>query len=81
MKEKIKKLFKDKTKMMIAIGSLAFLLLGLVAFVVGAYLTGWDLWSWLLTEKAILLYAGVLVYILVAVWFGFHKKIGGKYNE
>lgn len=81
MKEKVKALLKDKTKMYIAIGSLVFLLVGLTAFVIGAYLTDWDIWSWLLSEHAILFYAGILVYLLIAVWLLFYKKVGGKYNE
>ena len=81
MKKKLQLLLKDKNRLFILLGSLAFLIIGFICFVIGAYLTGWDIWSWFLSEHAILFYVGVLVYLLVAVWFAFYKKVGGKYNE
>lgn len=80
MKKWFKKLMKNK-KVVWLIGSLGFLLFGLVAFIVGAYLVGWNVFGWLVSESSILFYAGVLLYLLGVVWYYFKKRIGSGYDE
>lgn len=73
---------KSRKKFWTLLGTVGFLLIGVIAFLVGSYLTGSDVLSWFTNKQAIFYYVifGVIVlpciiYFLVMFWvFGDKKK-------
>lgn len=52
----------------IAVGTLLFVLIGTLAFIIGALIIGWDIWSWLITPQAFLIYALVGIALIFVAW-------------
>lgn len=59
---------KKTKKTKIAVGTLLFLLLGTLAFIIGSIIAGWDIWSWFISPQAFLIYAVVGLGVLFLVW-------------
>lgn len=78
MKKLKKWLEKHGGKMVI--GTVVFLVVGIAAFIIGAYLSGWDIFAWFLTENALFVYAAVILALLIVIvlWYWAKK---GKYDE
>lgn len=57
------------------IGSAAFLLIGILAIVIGyAIKDGWaSVGAWFVSRWAIYIYIAIVIIIFIAIWF-FHKK-------
>ncbi|HPX85017.1 MAG TPA: hypothetical protein PLR16_07135 [Bacilli bacterium] len=77
--KKIKKWF-EKHGGKALIGTIAFLIVGIVAFIVGAYMTGWDIFAWFITPNALFVYAFIVLalFIVIMLWYWAKK---GKYNN
>lgn len=59
-----------------SIGTILFLLVGVVCFLVGAYFAGWDIWGWFTTGQAYLVYAIVVLFLLVVSFLIYKKRVG-----
>lgn len=74
------KLFKRKKKnnvgLKASIGTIAFLLVGVVCFLVGVYFAGWDIRGWFTTGQAYLVYAIVFLFLLVVSFIIYKKRVG-----
>lgn len=75
IKAKFKEIMSDKYKFWVFIGTCLFLLIGLVSFVVGAYLTGWNVLACLVTPMAFTIYfiilfivLPIIIYAVVVYW-------------
>ena len=77
--KKLKKWF-EKHGGKVLIGTIAFLIIGIVAFIVGAYMTGWDIFAWFITPNALFVYAFIVLalFIVIMLWYWAKK---GKYNN
>ncbi|MDD4001107.1 MAG: hypothetical protein PHX62_09505 [Bacilli bacterium] len=69
-----------KLKLKIFIGSLVFLLVGILAFVLGYGLTNGWAWvlGWFTSRWAIVFYLGLIIYLFGVSFVYFYSKIGGK---
>jgi len=78
----MKKWFKKlKTSEKWTLGSVAFLIVGTAIFLLGAYLSGWDIWSWFATPQAFLIYGIIAIFLILVAWYFVRKKLGGGDNE
>lgn len=77
-KKKFKKPKRQKRNVALkaSIGTLLFLLVGVVCFLVGAYFAGWDIWGWFTTGQAYLVYGIVVLFLLVISFFVYKKRVG-----
>lgn len=47
------------------IGTAIFLVVGIICFLIGAYMSGWDVFSWLTSGSALFVYALVVILALI----------------
>lgn len=73
-----KKAFKESKSKVAIISTVAFLLLGITAFVVGYGLTdGWDsVLAWFSSRWAVYIYIMLAFLILIVVWLWGKRKVG-----
>jgi len=69
MKKKLKK--NEKW----TIGTILFLIVGTALFLIGAKLSGWDIWSWFTTPTAYLIYALIGVALLGIAYLFIIRRI------
>ena len=72
--------FKDFIKKhlgAIGVGTVLFLIVGVICFVIGAYLSGWDIFSWFISTQAFFVYGFLIVLLLIAIslwWYSYINK-------
>lgn len=68
LKEKIIKFYNNKKLFWSVMGTIIFLVVGLIAFVIGAYASGWYVLEYLISPTAIVFYfIGLFVVIPIIV--------------
>lgn len=78
--KKLKALFEKHGGMML-LGTIAFLVIGIVAFIIGAYMTGWDIFAWFLTPNALFVYAFIFLFLLIIIILWYWSKKGRMSDE
>lgn len=53
----------------VGIGTIIFLFVGIICFLIGGYIAGWDIIGWFSSSQALAIYAIILVAIPCLVWF------------
>lgn len=69
----------NKKLLKVGIGTIIFVIVGLVAFFLAAYLCKWDIWSWFGTTQAYLVYAIVGLAILFVGFLLWRLKLNDRY--
>lgn len=60
------KKFKGKKTLLISLSAVIFLIVGLIFFAVGSYLTGWNVFEWFVSPTAYFVY-GLLAVALIFI--------------
>ena len=53
----------------VGIGTIVFFVVGVICFLIGGYIAGWDIIGWFRSSQALAIYAIILVAIPCLVWF------------
>lgn len=53
----------------IGIGTIVFFIVGVICFLIGGYIAGWDILGWFSSSQALAVYAIILVAIPCLTWF------------
>ena len=69
----------NKKYLKLGIGTIIFIIIGLAAFFLAAYLCQWDIWSWFGTQQAYLVYAIIGVVVLFAAFYIWRLKLNDRY--
>lgn len=69
----------NKKYLKLGIGTIIFIVIGLAAFFLAAYLCKWDIWSWFGTQQALLVYAIIGVVVLVGGFLLWRLKLNDRY--
>lgn len=69
----------NKKYLKLGIGTIIFIVIGLAAFFLAAYLCKWDIWSWFGTQQAFLVYAIIGVVVLVGGFLLWRLKLNDRY--
>lgn len=65
------------------IGTAIFLVVGVICFLIGAFLSGWDVFGWLTSGDALFVYALIVILALICgtlIWVDHCKSDNGE-NE
>lgn len=69
---KKRKLNKDKAKILAILGTILFLIVGTGLFLLGCFISKWDVLSWFITPQALMIYA--LLSIGALIIFGIYVR-------
>lgn len=68
--KKIRELLKNKKVFYSFIGTAIFLILGIIAFIIGAYASGWNVFDSLVSPNAIFWYVVILLLVIPCIIYG-----------
>lgn len=61
------KKFKGKKTLLVSLSAVIFLIVGLIFFAVGSYLTGWNVFEWFVSPTAYFVYALLAVVLIFII--------------
>lgn len=64
----------NKKGLVIGIGTILFIIVALISFVVGCYLVGWDIFSWFISPTAYFVYGLLAIILIVLIYLYVIKR-------
>lgn len=64
----------NKKGLVIGIGTIIFIIVALISFVVGCYLVDWDIFSWFISPTAYFVYGLLAIILIVLIYLYVIKR-------